>query len=136
MERTYYGEEGASSLSTRRRNLAGAVSRSEQRFNCGARRGFIGATSSGFVQSLEFLLRLSQAVVVGPTAMRISARKSSLCKSNKRHAISNLLVVSPTMWMGWTLSSVHVRDTREIFCISALFCAHNSGVAFQIAQPN
>src|SRR5258708_18013637 len=38
MERTYYGEEGASSLSPRRRNLAGAVARSEQRFNCGARR--------------------------------------------------------------------------------------------------
>src|SRR5260370_32524295 len=109
MELTYYGEEGASSLSTRRRNLADAVSRSEQRFNGGARRGFIGATSNNFVQSLEFLLRLSQALVVGPTAMRISAQKSPLCKSNKRHALSTLLVVAPTMCMGWTLSSVHVR---------------------------
>src|SRR5260370_17198111 len=55
MERTYYGKEGSSSLSMRRRNLSGApVSRSEQRFYCDARRGFIGATSNSFVQSLEF----------------------------------------------------------------------------------
>jgi len=74
----------------RRRNLMGA------RIAIRAATLF-GATLIGFVQSLEFLLRRSWVLVVGPTVMRISSQKSPLCKSNKRHVISTLLVVAPTI---------------------------------------
>src|SRR5260370_8733590 len=118
MEPSYYGKESASSLSMRRRNLMGA------RIAIRAATLF-GATLIGFVQSLEFLLRLSKPLVGGPTARRIPARQSPLGKSNKWQATSTLLVVSPTIRMGWTLSSVHGRDTREIFSISTVSSAHN-----------